>query len=291
LLVTLALGGVATWASRKLRLGGPLLILAAVSAFLLVDQIIGAPAQLDSVYGYTSVAAGRFYGLGNLGFALLAASVLLLAGMVTDRWGVGGRRAAAAIIVVTAVTIGHPALGDDVGGILAMVAAGATFGFRAWKGAKIPRRLVPAVGIAGIAAVGAFGAIDLARPPSQRTHMGDFLQALIQDPSSVWILIKRKGELAFSLAVQNYWGIVAVAAIAVLVFLHRRSGLSWGTLVKDHPGMRAGLDALLVAAVVGSILNDSGVAVAGLMLAIAAPWALLVTADLARKDPTQNAAG
>ncbi len=288
---TLALGALASWAGKKTGLGAPLLVLAAAAGFLIVDQLAGAPAQLDSVYGYTSVAAGRFYGLGNLGFALLAASTLLLGGMVTDHWGTRGRWAAMGVIVFVAVVIGHPKLGDDIGGILTMVAAGAIFGFRAWKRDRIPWRALPAIALGAILVLVAFAAIDLARPPSQRTHMGDFLEALMNDRVAVWLVIQRKATLAFSLAIQNYWAVVAGAAIGVLVFLHRHSVFSWGELVKDHPGLRAGLDSLLVAALIGSILNDSGVAVAGMMLAVGAPWALLMTADMASAKGRSPRAG
>ena len=54
--------------------------------------------------------------------------------------------------------------------------------------------------------------------------------------------------------------------------------------MEQHPGLRAGLEGLIVAAVVGSFVNDSGVAVAGMMLAIAAPWALVVAAKLWRDE-------
>ncbi|HVF12029.1 MAG TPA: hypothetical protein VNA87_02980, partial [Actinomycetota bacterium] len=55
----------------------------------------------------------------------------------------------------------------------------------------------------------------------------------------------------------------------------RRSD-AWTQQMESRSGLRAGLDALIVAAVVGSILNDSGLAIAGMMLALATPWALLI---------------
>jgi hypothetical protein len=285
---TLVLGVGAVLLGRIVHLGAALLILSATAVFLVADMILGASAQLDSIFGYTSVAAGRFYGLGNLGFAILAASALLLAGMIADRGGRLSPLMAVVVILIVSVAIGHPALGDDVGGTLTMAPTITIFCFRAFGKGKLPKKAV-VIAIAGaVLMVLAFGAVDLARPAANRTHLGDFLTTTLHDPFSAWLVIKRKAGLALALAVKNSWALVALAAVAVLVFLRRRAAFGWKDMIQDHPGLRAGLDGLVVAAVIGSLVNDSGVAIAGMMLSIAAPWALLVAADLMRMGSTSG---
>lgn len=276
----LALGGAAHLLARNEPRHGAAALLAATAVFFLVDLATGATAQLDSILGYTSVAAGRFFGLGNLGFALFAASALLAAGMLGDGRGRGFRFGAAAVALVALVWIGHPRLGADLGGTLAMVPAVATFGFITFARRQIPLRFVPLVVLAALALTLAFGWIDLARPPEERTHLGDFVAGVIEDPASLILLARRKITLALSLAISSRWGLAAPGAVAVFIWLSRRPRSRWRRVLESRSGLRAGLDGLIVAAVVGSFVNDSGVAVAGMMLAVAAPWALIVAARL-----------
>ena len=55
---------------------------------IIVDVATGARLQFNTVFGYSPTVAGRFAGLGNLGYAQLAAGAVLLAGLarVPDRW-------------------------------------------------------------------------------------------------------------------------------------------------------------------------------------------------------------
>ena len=76
------------------------------------------------MFGYSPTVAGRFAGLGNLGYAQLAAGAVLLAGLLAYR--IGGRRGALIAIALLGVAIvvdGAPFFGSDVGGVLSMVPA------------------------------------------------------------------------------------------------------------------------------------------------------------------------
>lgn len=284
IVASLALGGLASLLERRRRFLGVTLLLAVVWGFFVLDVIFGAPGQQDSILGSSSVVGGRFFGLGNLGFALFAGSAILLGGMLVETLPRGGRTAALAVLFLTVVVIGHPALGGDVGGTLAMVPTVSVFVFLAVGGTRFRLKYLPLIGMGAVALVLLFGAIDLARPAVNRTHLGDFLATALEDPASIFSVLLRKITLA--VGVLNAWVALAAGAVAVLIFLHRRSGLRWGAIVADRPGLRAALDSACVAAVVGSIVNDSGLAVAGMLLALAAPWALLVTAGLnPRADP------
>lgn len=260
---------------RRFQHGDILLLLGGTFALLSLDLITGARLQLDSIFGYSSVPGGRFYGLGNLGFALLAASAFLVAGMIGSRMG-RWRWVALLVVFIALVLDGHPALGDDVGGVLALVPGGLLFAYALFTQKRIPLRYLPWVALLAFGVVLAFGAIDLARPVADRSHLGDFLANARSNPLGVWLVVRRKASLAFSLAIANYWGVLVPAAVAVLISLNLRRSDAWTQQMASRSGLRAGLDALIVAAVVGSILNDSGLAIAGMMLALATPWALLI---------------
>ena len=103
-----------------------------------VDVVLGSRLQLDTPFGYSPIVAGRFQGLGNLAFALLAASAIVVA--------TGARRACAsrrgrrrrdrrrdaaglprcgrsACWRSRSSSTGCPVVGADVGGVLATVPA------------------------------------------------------------------------------------------------------------------------------------------------------------------------
>lgn len=244
------------------------LIIGVTAVWFAVDLIMGTPGQLDSVLGYTSVAAGRFYGLGNLGFAIFASTAIILASSLA-----GSKRMIlwAPVLAVALVMIGLPQLGNDVGGTITMFTAIAVFAYVLSRRRSLPAKLLPVVLIASVVILVAFAFIDFARPPGERTHIGDFLAQALADPSYVWLVIQRKIGLAVSLAVSSRWGIGVPLTAAVLIWLYRKRRAA----LKENFALRAALEALIVVAVLGSLVNDSGVAVAGMVFALAVPWALL----------------
>ena len=280
IVVALVLGALSWMFSRSPEKAATML-LAATALFFFIDLTVGARAQLDSVLGYTSVAAGRFFGLGNLGFALFSSVIVLLAAVVGDRWSSaeGGRTkrsvlTAVPLMVLAIVWIGHPALGSDVGGVLTMIPALVVFIY-ALLGRRISIRHIPSVALITVLIALTFGLLDLARPADERTHLGDFLSELARDPTYLFLVIRRKLGLAISLTFSTRWGLAVPGALAVLVWLYRRARGPFRQMLEGRDALRAGLHALFTAAVVGSIVNDSGIAVAGMMLAVLTPWALL----------------
>ena len=163
------------------------------------DLVTGGHLQLDTTFGYSPIVAGRFQGIGNLAFAVLVGAAIVVAtgiwGQVpgagtppgADRWWA----LAVAIIAVTVVVDGWPAFGADVGGVLACVPAFAIVAI--WLGGwRVSVRRVVAIGVATVAVVAVFALVDLARPASQRTHLGRFAADLFNGEAG--IVVRRKLE-------------------------------------------------------------------------------------------------
>ncbi|WP_440086413.1 hypothetical protein [Streptosporangium sp. LJ11] len=94
---------------------GPLAVVAGVTATVLAgDLLTGTTLQLNSVMGYSAVVGARYYGLGNIPFALFATSVLLLAATIAHRLTRGDRAGAPA-----ATPADRTAPGDQAGGAVA----------------------------------------------------------------------------------------------------------------------------------------------------------------------------
>ena len=268
---------------------GPVTVVAAVTGVTLaVDAIAGSPLQADALNGNFSLAAGRFYGFGNLTFALFAtASLLCAAGLAAVALAAGRRGLAVALALLAGgaaiVVDGWPGWGSDFGGVLALTPGVALVALRA-SGRRLSVRAVLLAGGTGAVLVGALAWLDARRPPGSRSHLGDFWLRLL-DGAAGPVLERKADSMLNSLG--SVW--LTLPAFALLVLLMavplRRDGLL-GPLLREVPALRMALPAVLVTAVAGFAVNDSGIAVPALAALVAVP-ATLATA-LARPETLRS---
>ena len=287
-----------------------LLVAAAIPLAWLVDAAAGAPLAFNNPLGMNAVVAGRFYGVSNTAFALVAGALVVV---IASAWEVlgGGRRSA---LLVTALlggaallVDGAPQLGADVGGALTLVPTLAFLG-AGLAGLRLSWRRWLAIGAAAVLVVGGFAVVDLLRPGGP-THLGRFAHQ-VADGSAAGVL----GRKAYALVGPFVTKPVMAAALAcTVVFVAaalwwgRRQVRAWhnGTspyawLAPDARGdisrvggpescpptrgmspsvrwVTTALKSLGVLTLVAVLVNDSGVTMAGFILAAAAPALLALT--------------
>ncbi len=279
----------------------PLLLVGFTLVVLVGDVLAGGPLQIDTVFGYSPVVAGRFTGYGNLAFALVSMAALVLgtgiwaAAALTQRASAPHPRTAwlagvAVLLAVVVVADGHPALGADVGGVLALVPA-ALVAVVLLSGARVRLRQGLAIAVATAVVVAAFAAVDLARPAAERTHVGRFAGQVLDGGEGVAMVIERKIDANLSLLFSSVWALILPVALALLVVVFRRRGRVSRRLVAEVPGLRACLVAALVLAVLGGALNDSGVAVPAMMLAVLLPYVTVLAVTLPRPSEVTGPGG
>jgi hypothetical protein len=237
----------------------------AVTAVILVaDQLTGAHLQLSAPLGDNPIVAGRFHGMGNTDFALMCTSAVICAALTAGALRRAGRRrlglaAAAALLVIAIVVDAAPVIGDDFGGILAMGPA-ALLLMVLLAGIRLTWRRVVAIALAALALAVGVALLDYARPADSQTHVGRFVGEVLHGGAGKTIHRKFDASLTSfkSVALTILVGILIVIVVAarreVAVVLRSVDGLS-----------EAGL-ALVVLAVLGTFLNDSGVVVAGTVI-------------------------
>lgn len=259
-------------------------VLSLIVGLLVIDLLIGAPLQLNTSFGYTPTIAGRFAGLGNLAFAQLAAASLILAGLVA--WRVGGRRGAwlgVAILAVAVVADGSPFWGSDVGGVLSFV-PGAGITAVALLGWKIRWRTVVVWVIGGVLAMVAMGFLDLARPEDQRTHLGRLFERIGDEGFGAFVtVIFRKLNANLMVLTSSEWILMVPVVFAFVLYLIWRAPGRLHRIQELIPQERASLYGFTVVAVLGFTLNDSGIAIPGVMLGVlnaSLVYLVLVTDDL-----------
>ena len=243
--------------------------LSVIVVVLVLDTVLGAPLQFNSALGYSPKVAGRFTGLGNIGYAALTAATVVLAALLANR--VGGRRGARVAVGLLAfvfVIDATPLWGADVGGILSVLPAFAVMAYLL-LGLQIRLRTVVVwLGVTVLTVVG-FGLLDLARPSDQRTHLGRLFERIGSDGwSGLQTVIERKAEANLSTIGNSVWLWVLPMVGAFVVFLVLRQRPRVDELIRRIPELRAAAVGFAVLAVLGYALNDSGVAVPGMMVSI-----------------------
>jgi hypothetical protein len=237
------------------------------------DLLAGAPLQVNNVFGYSPISAGRFYGDSNIEFAVLIATTLI--GVFGLLELTGTRRItvwAAAVLVGVVVVQGLPQFGADFGGIAASVPA-MLLAYAVARGRGVRVWRLAAWALAGVAAAAGVTLLDLARPPQSRTHLGRFAAHVFSGHGSGAVdIVVRKFQSNIGL-LGSAWTFTVPIAIAVVFLI-------WRTLPdvrRSHPMLTAGLAGTLVAGVVGFAVNDTGIWVIGMVLAYAVPVGVLLS--------------
>ena len=298
-----------------------LLVTAAIPLTWLVDAATGAHLAFNNPLGMNAVVAGRFYGVSNTAFALAAGALVTVIAAAWNQLGRGRRTALILTCLLGGAALivdGAPQLGADVGGALTLVPTLALLG-TGLAGLRLSWRRWLAIGTTTLLVVGGFAVVDLLRPGGP-THLGRFARQ-VADGSAVGVL----GRKAYALVGPFVTKPVAAIALACMVALVaaalwwlRRQVRAWraGTspyawLAPTAHGdiLRVGeqesgppthgtppsaqwvttaLRSLGVLTTVSVLVNDSGVTMAGFILAVAAPalLALALTGSDSARQPS-----
>jgi hypothetical protein len=273
-----------TLAERRWPRTGILVGLGSILVLIAGDVLVGAPLQVNTVFGYSTAVAGRFAGLGNLAFALFSAAALTFAVVLVDR---GGRRVlavAVALLVAAVLVDGLPMLGADVGGVASMVPAFALTGMvLAGRTVRWPHLVASAA--ASFGAVVAFGLLDASRPTSSQTHLARLGEHVVNRRfSSVGDTLLRRVNASFGSTDAAVW-LLALALVAAALVHAAVVARGQGWLARLRPrdttslALAIGLGAL---ALLGLVVNDSSIAVPATMLIVIVP--VLVTRRLSRSE-------
>lgn len=247
---------------------------------LVLDVVCGGGLQINTPLGYTPTVAGRFQGIGNLAFGLLATSALVVAvgpwHWATERWAT--RRGWWWVLQVGAISVvvtALPRFGSDVGGTLALIPAVVAAAY-VIAGRQFPGRQLGVALVASVVVVALLGLLDRSRPAAERTHLGRFVDRLLDGEAG--IILERKVRANLSLFAASIWPTVLVILLGLIgVMLWRRRATAVAVL-RDRRAERAFLGGWATVAVLGLLLNDSGIAVPAVMLTVAVPWLVSVLA-------------
>ena len=122
-----------------------------------------------------------------------------------------------------------------------------------------------------------FAALDLARAPESRTHLGRFASDLLNGRAGE--TLSRKAAANWALLTRNVFTLIVPPLLAAFAVVLARAD-RWpataplGRALQRQPGLRAGLGAALVTGLLGFAVNDSGVVVPAVMMLLVVPIAV-----------------
>lgn len=291
---TLIVAGLAALVPWRPAWAAPAVLSALTAGLLTLDAVLGTPLHRGSPLGPAPTLGGRYYGFGNPTYSLyVVAMVFTAAALATLLVRRGHRRlavvAASFLGLVTLVVDLWPTLGADLGGGLVLVPACAVV-VLAVAGVRVNWRRLALIGVAGLVVVAGIGIVDWLRPAAERSHLGRFVQAVIDQ--TAWETVTRKAGYAAVTITSGptaWLTLAVVVAAALLLWRGSRVRAVWFTRVEEQwPLVRPTLFALLVAAVGGAIVNDYGVRIATMMLFSAVPLVAMLAVRSLPGGPGEN---
>jgi hypothetical protein len=228
-----------------------------VTAFTF-DAALGAVMQPGSLINSRPIFGLRWYGFGNVTFAGYATAGLFLAGYVAHRCLMAGRRAAAVVAVGAigfgiVICEGWPSMGSDFGGVIALTPA-VLWLMLALSGVKITWPKLLAIAASALLAVAVISVLDWLRGPDRRTHLGNFVQRII-DGDALDVVSRKAVASAETIASIVGIGSVLIGVVVwIVIFRYVVPRVS-----SDFTTVRNALIAMLTVAIVGTVLNDGGI--------------------------------
>jgi hypothetical protein len=265
--VVVAVAG--AWFGRRRPVVAPVALIGLLWLVLAVDIVTGGNLQINTVFGYSPIVAGRFAGFGNQAFSLFAISAVILVTVAWEhlkdrfdrlRWFL---LAAAVFLLVSIVLDGFPGFGSDVGGVLALVPTSVVL-LMTMAGKRVRVRTVGVIAAGTLAVLAAFAAIDLSRPAKERTHLGRFVAQLFNGDGVE--VVQRKLETNWSVFTSSFLTWVIPVAMIYIAYLWWKPTHTLEVIRRRYPGFRLLGVAGLMLGVLSMALNDSGVSMPAVML-------------------------
>ncbi len=289
-----------------------LLVAATIPLTWLADAASGAHLAFNNPLGMNAVVAGRFYGVSNTAFALAAGALVVVIAATWETLGRGRRTALGLTGLLGGAALvvdGAPQLGADVGGALSLVPTLAFLG-AVLAGLRLNWRRRLAIAVTTLLIVSGFAVVDLVRPGGP-THLGRFARQ-VADGSAAGVVGRKAyalvGPIMSTPTIAAGLGCALMLVVVAVWWVRRqlrvwRAGASpyaWLIPAPDTdedispvegPGSRTStrerspsarweataLRSLGVLTVVSVLVNDSGVTMAGFILAAATPALLALT--------------
>jgi hypothetical protein len=135
-------------------------------------------------------------------------------------------------------------------------------------------------------AVSAFAAVDLARPSSEQTHLARLVRTTFggEEVGGFLTVIERKLNANLNILTTSAWTWTIPLALVLLARLTWRRPRIFDDRLDHRPATNAVLWGGIAMAVFGMAVNDSGIAIPGMMFTLLLPYVICVALTPAEPD-------
>lgn len=227
---------------------------------IILDQLTGWNLIRFSALGYSAVGGSRYYGIGNEYMGIFLAVSLVLAHLVTKffkcRWPV------LVVLTLSMLTLGWPQLGINFGGTLAAIVGFSFYGAKLYN-LNFSSRKIWLLISSIIIMVALIGWWDSLREPNLQTHLGRFVQLLIDfNLSQTWLIFHRKVAMNMKLFIFSSWTRIILLALIISCYIKLTLKIKLVTVEKQFVWY-----GILIVGIAAFLVNDSGVVAFGTCLA------------------------
>jgi hypothetical protein len=267
---------------RRSLLGPVVVVCVMTTTVLAADVMAGSRLQLSSLLGLQPLIGGRFYGMGNVTFAVFATATLILCTAVGNHLlpVLAPRLAAAAVAAIGMAAVivdASPSWGSDIGGPPALLPGVILLVLAILQIRLNWRRLLAIAGGIFMFLV-LLSLLDWIRPAESRSHLGRFVQTALD--GGAWSIISRKIGQNMDLLLGNPLSWLIPFGLVLLTYMlarpDSRAARPLRRAIRRVPLLRTGLIAVLVMWVIGFALNDSGTAIPPVGVTLAFPLVIAI---------------
>lgn len=288
--IAVILAAVALLGPWRRWLGGSTAALCLITGTVIaLDVTHGDDLQLLSMFGLQPVYGGRFFGMGNVGFAFFATAALLFAAIVASpltRHDEGRHGLAAltvALVGVAAIVVdGYPGWGAEAGGPIAMLPAFAYLTINA-AGLRLTWLRFLIISAAAGLVVAGMAALDYLRGPAERTHLGDFFAQAVMNGN--FSRAERVWQANWNMLTESPLSLLVPLIPLLLSYVLLRPQTPLGAPLRPifaHlPVLQNGMAAVTVCWIIGFAVNDSGTGIPAAGLMLLAPLVVMQRARIA----------
>lgn len=260
-------------------LGKLILLSALVALGVLIDAATGQNMIKSSLLGYDPIIGARYYGIGNEYMGVLIGSLVFSVVGFLEK-NIINKKIASVILLLSIVILGHPKMGANVGGTITSVFSFLYLIMRLYD-IKIDLKKIIFIGIAVVGVVSTMAVIDIYFIKSQSHLAGAIKKILSGGPLIILQIITRKIEMNMKLIGVSIWSRVLILGLLVVVILFQKPVGILKKVCDRYIYLAKGWTSIIVASIVGFLVNDSGVVAAATSIAyVIIPVLVLLTKEL-----------
>lgn len=250
------------------------LITIAYFIIFLLDLLLNGSITRYSVLSHDPIIGARYFGMGNEMVGVFLAIATLIAGILMDRFK--NKLIPFIVLLLSVIMVGHPRLGANVGGTLAILSATLYF-ILATMGKQLDFKNLFLFAILIGIVIGILGYIDIALNPNP-THLGKTIELIREEGIGITQnIINRKLLMNIKLIGASIWTKVLLFNMIVQVVISYILEDKIQLLMEK--GLGKGILSGIVGSLVGLLLNDSGIILSALAMSIITLFILFMVID------------